>query len=121
MDYIQIQAGVFMHGHVAEADHVLHAGGQIGWDNARCLQKSKCVTRVLWNAKLPLAHNIHSEIDGRFASPLKIQHDRVLLGLIRNEVLLVSGVFILNALKASLDAGGFVKNYIVSHTPARAS
>jgi arabinogalactan endo-1,4-beta-galactosidase len=31
VDYIQVQAGVFVYGHIAKADHVLHSGCQIGW------------------------------------------------------------------------------------------
>ena len=88
MNHIQIQAGIFVHGHVAEADHVLHSSCQVDWYDARGLQKSKCVTRVLWDAELPLAHDIHSEINGG-AGPLQIQDDGVLLGLIRNEIVLV--------------------------------
>jgi hypothetical protein len=33
----------------------LHSGCQIGWYDARCLQKGKGVTTVLWHAKLTLA------------------------------------------------------------------
>ena len=29
-DYVEIQAGVFMHGYVAEPDHLLHSCGEIG-------------------------------------------------------------------------------------------
>jgi hypothetical protein len=29
-DYIEIHAGVFMHGHVAKPDHLLHSCGEIG-------------------------------------------------------------------------------------------
>lgn len=120
-DYVEIQADILMHGHVAETDHVLHSGCQIGWYDARCLQKHKCVPRVLWDAKLPLAHDIHSEIDRRFASPLQIQDDGVLFGLIRDEVLLVPCVFIQDTLEAPLNGGGFVENDVVSHRPVPAS
>ena len=115
VDHIQIQAGVFMHGNVAEPDHVLHSGCQIGWYDARCLQKDKRVTTVLWHAKLPLAHDIHGEVDGGFAGSLQIQDDGVLFGLIRDEVLLVPCVFGQNALEAPLDGGGFVEDNVVSH------
>ncbi len=115
VDHIQIQAGVFVHGYVAEADHVLHSGCQIGWYDARCLQKGKGVTTVLWHAKPPLAHDIHGEVDGGFAGPLQIQDDGVLFGLIRDEVLLVPCVFGQDALEAPLDGGGFVEDNVVSH------
>lgn len=37
MHDIQVQAGVFMHSHVAKADHSLHAAGQIGRQDTACL------------------------------------------------------------------------------------
>jgi hypothetical protein len=109
VDHIQIQASVFVHGHVAEADHVLHSGCQIGWYDARCLQRGKSVTTVLWHAKLPLAHAIHGEVDGGFAGPLQIQDDGVLFGLIRDEVLLVPCIFVQNALEAPLDGAALLR------------
>jgi hypothetical protein len=66
-----------------------------------------------------LADDIHGEIDRGFAGTLKIQDDRILLGLIGNEVLLVPGQFLVNALPTSLDVGGFIENDVVSHTPTR--
>ena len=54
-----------------------------------------------------------------FAGSLKIEDDGVLFGLIGDEILVVPGILFENALKAALDAGGFVEDDVVSHTPAR--
>lgn len=33
VDDVEIEAGVFAHGHIAEADHPLHARCEVGWEN----------------------------------------------------------------------------------------
>ena len=34
MDDIEIEAGVFVHGHIAEADHSLHVLSEFSWKNS---------------------------------------------------------------------------------------
>lgn len=104
---------------VAEADHLLHAYCEIGWQNARGLQEGKCVTTFLRQSQPPLADHVHGQIDGCFAGALEIEDDRVLFRLIREQMGIVSIVLLEDPPKASLDAGGFVENDIVSHTPTR--
>jgi len=117
MNDLQVPPGVFVHGYVAEADHLLHLGCEIGRQDAGGLQERKCVAAILWDAKLTLADEIHGQVDCRFTGLLKIEHDGILLGLIRFEIAPVSREFSLNALKTSFDAGGFVEDHVVSHTP----
>ena len=121
LDHVQVQAGIFMHSDVAEADHALHASCEVGRKNSRRLQESECIAAVLRDAELAPADDIHGQIDGRFAGALKIEDNRVLFGLIRGQVLLLPGMLLLNTLKTSFDAGGFVENDVVSHRPTRVS
>jgi hypothetical protein len=45
VDHIQIQASVFVHGNVAEPDHMLHSGCQIGRSGTSC--SAPCWTEPL--------------------------------------------------------------------------
>ena len=91
MDHIEIQTGVFMHGHVTEADHPLHVGHQLGRQNPGSLQEGKGVTAVLRNTETPPADDVHGEVDRGFTGALKIADDRILFGLIYDEILVVLG------------------------------
>jgi hypothetical protein len=81
------------------------------------LQEGEGIPAVLREAEPPTADDIHGQVDGGFTGPLKVQDDGVLLGLIRSQILLVSGILFNDALKASLDGGGFVENDVVNHRP----
>ena len=120
MDHIQVQAGVFMHGHIAEANHPLHAGRQLGWQNPGSLQEGERITAVLRNTETPLADDVHGEVDRGFTGSLEIEDNRILFRLIRHEILLIPDILFENPLEASFDAGGFVEDDVVSHRPARA-
>ena len=37
VDDVEVQAGVFMHGHIAKPDHPMQARREVGWENARGL------------------------------------------------------------------------------------
>lgn len=50
MDDIEVEAGVFMHGHVAEADHSLELAGQLGREKFRLLHQGKRVPAFLWKS-----------------------------------------------------------------------
>ena len=121
MHDFKIQVDVFVNGHVAETDHLLHVLSQVYWKNSSSLQEREGITAVLRYPKLPLADHVHSKVDGCFTCTLKIENDGILLGLIGDKVLHVSCVFLLDAPKATLDAGGFVHDHVVSHTLVRAS
>ncbi len=113
--HIQIEAGVFMHGHVSKTDHSLHAVGKISRKNTRGLQKRKCITALLWHAELPVTDGIHGKIDRGFARALKIQDNGVLLGLILNKIPVGTSVFFFNATNTPFDACGLVEDDIISH------
>lgn len=112
--------GVFMHGYVAEADHPLLCGSPLGRKNPGSLQEGKGVTAVLWNTETPLAGDVYGEVDRGFTGSLEIEDNRILLRLIRREILLVLGILFKNPLETALDAGGFVEDDIVSHRSVRA-
>ena len=69
-DDVEIEAGVFVHGHVAEADHVLHAGGYVGGKNPCGLEQRKGVATFLRQAQSAPADDVHSKIDARLAGSL---------------------------------------------------
>ena len=50
LDNIRVQASVFMHGHVAEADHPLESAGQLGREKLSLLQQCERVPAFLWKA-----------------------------------------------------------------------
>lgn len=72
LDDIQIQAGVLVNSHIAEANHPLHAGGEVGWKYFCRFQEGECVTTILWDTEFALTDHVHGQIDGRLASALKI-------------------------------------------------
>jgi hypothetical protein len=120
LDNLQIRAGVLRDRHVTEADHALHASGEILQEDTGGVEKGECVTTVLQYAEFPPAHDIHGAINGRFAGSLQIEDNGVLLDLACKEVVLVPCAFVLTVLEASLDRGGLVlvEDDIVSHRRA---
>lgn len=75
-------------------------------------------------AKLPIGkqsrplcfdRHVHGQIDVCFTGALKVENDRILLGLIPNEVLVIACKFFFSATMTSLYAGGLVEDDIVSH------
>jgi len=72
MNDLQVQPGVFVNGDVAETDHLLHLGCEIGRQDAGGLQEGKCVAAFLRGSKAALVDHVQSEVNGGLASSLKI-------------------------------------------------
>ena len=91
---VQIESLVVVHGDVSEPHHPLHAAREFLVQVSGTFEQVECLAAVLRHTEPVDPHQVHRQVDAALAGPLQIENDRVLTGLIGDEVGVVAGMLL---------------------------